>query len=36
MKYRVGIDVSKCKSMVVILSIEEEVIEMPFDVVHDI
>lgn len=36
MKYGVGIDVSKGKSTVAIVSIEGEVIEMPFDVNHDI
>lgn len=36
MKYGVGIDVSKGKSTVAILSIEGEVIEMPFDINHDI
>ena len=36
MKYGVGIDVSKGKSTVSILSIEGEVIEMPFDVNHDL
>jgi len=36
MKYGVGIDVSKGKSTVAILSIEGEVMEMPFDVNHDI
>ena len=32
----VGIDVSKGKSTVAILSIEGEVIEMPFDINHDV
>lgn len=36
MKYGVGIDVSKGKSTVAILSIEGEVIEMPFDINHNI
>lgn len=36
MKYGVGIDVSKGKSTVAILSIEGEVVEMPFDINHDI
>ena len=36
MKYGVGIDVSKGKSTVAILSIEGEVIEMPFDIKHDV
>ena len=36
MKYGVGIDVSKGKSTISILSIEGEVIEMPFDINHDI
>ena len=36
MKYGVGIDVSKGKSTVAILSIEGEVIEMPFDINHDV
>lgn len=36
MKYGVGIDVSKGKSTVAILSIEGEVIEMPFDIDHDV
>ena len=36
MKYGVGIDVSKGKSTVSILSVEGEVIEMPFDINHDI
>lgn len=36
MKYGVGIDVSKGKSTVSILSIEGEVIEMPFDINHDV
>ena len=36
MKYGVGIDVSKGKSTISILSIEGEVIEMPFDVNHDL
>ena len=36
MKYGVGIDVSKGKSTVAILSIEGEVIEMPFNINHDV
>lgn len=36
MNYGVGIDVSKGKSTVAILSIEGEVIEMPFDINHDV
>lgn len=36
MKYGVGIDVSKGKSTVAILSIEGEVIETPFDINHDV
>jgi len=36
MKYGVGIDVSKGKSIVAILSIEGEVMEMPFDINHDL
>ena len=36
MKYGVGIDVSKGKSTVAILSIEGKVIEMPFDINHDV
>lgn len=36
MKYGVGIDLSKGKSTVAILSIEGEVIEMPFDINHDV
>lgn len=36
MKYGVGIDISKCKSTVAILSIEGEVIEEPFEINHDI
>ena len=36
MKYGVGIDVSKGKSTVAILSIEGEVIEMAFDINHDV
>ena len=35
MKYGVGIDVSKGKSTIAILSIEGEVIEMPFDIIFD-
>lgn len=36
MKYGVGIDVSKGKSTISILSIEGEVIEMPFDINHNV
>ena len=36
MKYGVGIDVSKGKSTVAILSIEGEIIEKPFEITHDI
>ena len=36
MKYGVGIDVSKGKSTVAILSIAGEVIEEPFEINHDI
>lgn len=36
MKYGVGIDVSKGKSTISILSIEGEIIEMPFDINHDL
>ena len=36
MKYGVGIDVSEGKSTVAILSINGEVIEMPFDINHDV
>ena len=36
MKYGVGIDVSKGKSTVAILSLEGEVIEEPFEINHDI
>lgn len=36
MKYGVGIDVSKGKSTVAILSLEGEVIEKPFEINHDI
>ena len=36
MKYGVGIDISKGKSTVAILSINGEVIEMPFDINHDV
>lgn len=36
MKYGVGIDVSKGKSTVTILSIEGEIIEEPFEITHDI
>ena len=36
MKYGVGIDISKGKSTVAIMSIEGEIIEEPFEVKHDI
>ena len=36
MKYRIGIDVSKGKSTVAILSIAGEVIEEPFEINHDV
>ena len=36
MKYGVGIDVSKGKSTVAVLSLEGEVIEEPFEINHDI
>lgn len=36
MKYGVGIDVSKGKSTVAILSVEGEIIEAPFEITHDI
>lgn len=36
MKYGVGIDISKGKSTVAILSVEGEVIGMPFEISHDI
>ena len=36
MKYGVGIDVSKGKSTVAILSVEGEIIEEPFEIAHDI
>ena len=36
MKYGVGIDVSKGKSTVAILSTEGEIIEEPFEIAHDI
>lgn len=36
MKYGVGIDVSKGKSMVSIVSIEGEVVESPFEINHDV
>ncbi len=35
MKYGVGIDVSKGKSTVAILSVEGEIIEEPFEIMHD-
>ena len=36
MKYGVGIDISKGKSTVSILSIEGEIIEEPFEITHDV
>ena len=36
MKYGVGIDVSKGKITVAILSVEGEIIEEPFEITHDI
>ena len=36
MKYGVGIDVSKGKSTVAIISLSGEVIEMPFEIYHDV
>lgn len=33
---RVGIDVSKRKSTIVIISNEREIIEEPFEIIHDI
>ncbi len=36
MKYGVGIDISKGKSTVAILSVEGEIIEEPFEISHDI
>ena len=36
MKYGVGIDISKGKSTVAILSVEGEIIEEPFEIMHDI
>lgn len=36
MKYGVGIDVSKGKSTIAILSIEGEIVEEPFEITHDI
>ena len=36
MKYGVGIDVSKGKSTVAILSVEGKIIEKPFEIAHDI
>ena len=35
MKYGVGIDVSKGKSTVAILSVEGEIIEEPFEITHN-
>lgn len=36
MKYGVGIDISKGKITVAILSVEGEIIEEPFEITHDI
>ena len=36
MKYGVGIDISKGKSTVAILSVVGEVIEEPFEITHDL
>ena len=36
MKYGIGIDVSKGKSTVAILSVEGEIIEEPFEITHDV
>ena len=36
MKYGVGIDISKGKSTIAILSVEGEIIEEPFEITHDI
>ena len=36
MKYGVGLDVSKGKSTVSILSVEGEIIEEPFEINHDL
>lgn len=36
MKYGVGIDVSKGKSTVAVMSIEGEIIEEPFEITHDV
>ena len=36
MKYGVGIDISKGKSTIAILSVAGEVIEEPFEINHDI
>ena len=35
MKYGVGIDISKGKSTVAIMSIEGEIIETPFEIIHN-
>lgn len=35
MKYGVGIDISKGKSTVAILSVEGEIIEDPFEIIHN-
>ena len=36
MKYGVGIDISKGKSAVAVLSVAREVIEEPFEITHDL
>ena len=35
MKYGIGIDISKGKSTVAIMSIEGEIIEEPFKIIHN-
>ena len=35
MKYGVGIDISKGKSTIAVLSIEGEIIEEPFEIMHN-
>ena len=36
MKYGVGVDISKGKSTIAIMSVEGEIIEDPFEISHDI
>lgn len=36
MKYGVGVDVSKGKSTIAIMSVEGKIIEEPFEISHDI